>query len=178
MPISHPSSSYYRPATCYGACCTEHCHALPPASFNNAQTAPDGLWAGSTSLTRDFSTQVYRQRLLGFNSVRLPFSFRDFRLRGRTDYHSCTPASQDAIRRSVTPPGLDPYAWPLPQPRIPLTVSANGRCNVGMPDDVFDRLLWVINYYARSGFVVVIDNHVRLVASFASAVLCVPRIGI
>ena len=104
----------------------------------------DGLWAGDTSLTKDFSTQVgalgplllawarrlsawrtacrraraqhaffplntntwgrtrthvhmyacnaprpsqvYRMQLLGFNAVRLPFSFKDFSLPGRTDY--------------------------------------------------------------------------------------------
>lgn len=36
---------------------------------------------------------------------------------------------------------------------------ANGQCNIGMPNNVFDRFLWVINYYARSGFKVVIDDH-------------------
>ena len=35
-----------------------------------------GLWAGSTSLTQDFSTVVWRMQLLGFNAVRLPFSFQ------------------------------------------------------------------------------------------------------
>jgi hypothetical protein len=32
-------------------------------------------------------------------------SFRDFNLPGRTDYNWCTPASEDDIRKSVTPPG-------------------------------------------------------------------------
>lgn len=32
--------------------------------FNNAQTMVDGLWAGKTSLTNDFSTVVYRMQLL------------------------------------------------------------------------------------------------------------------
>ncbi len=37
-----------------------------------------GLWAGYNSLTQDFATVVWRQKLLGFNAVRLPFSFQVF----------------------------------------------------------------------------------------------------
>lgn len=61
--------------------------------------------SGRSSLTKDFGTQVYRMQLLGFNAVRLPFSFKDFALLGRRDYLICDPASMDDIRRSVTPPG-------------------------------------------------------------------------
>jgi hypothetical protein len=32
---------------------------------------------GSDSLTMDFATIVYRLQLLGFNAVRLPFSFQN-----------------------------------------------------------------------------------------------------
>ena len=35
-----------------------------------------GLWAGSTSLTADFATVIWRMQLLGFNTIRLPFSFQ------------------------------------------------------------------------------------------------------
>lgn len=49
----------------------------------------------------------------------------------------------------------------LPKPRVALTVSG-GRCNVGMPTNVFDRFLWVIKMYAQAGFKIVIDNHVWL----------------
>jgi hypothetical protein len=54
-------------------------------------------------------------------------------------------------------PGVNPYGKPLPKPRVPLTVG-NGQCNLGMPNNVFDRFLWVINLYARAGFKIVIDN--------------------
>ena len=73
-------------------------------SFNNGQTMVDGLWAGQSSLTLDFSTVAYRQALLGFNAVRLPFSFKDFEKPGRF-YWPCRVASEDEIRKSVTPPG-------------------------------------------------------------------------
>ena len=36
----------------------------------------DGLWQGPTALTQDFGTVAYRIQLLGFNAIRLPFSFQ------------------------------------------------------------------------------------------------------
>jgi hypothetical protein len=63
------------------------------------------MLSGQTSLTKDFSTQIYRQQLLGFNAVRLPFSFKDFNLPGRTDYNQCIQSSEQEIVKSVTPPG-------------------------------------------------------------------------
>ena len=40
-------------------------------------TWSDDCHTGSDSLTLDFATIVYRLQLLGFNAVRLPFSFSD-----------------------------------------------------------------------------------------------------
>lgn len=50
---------------------------------------------------------------------------------------------------------------PLPAPKAPL-LAKDGKCNIGMPSNTFDRFLWVINYFVKAGFVVVIDNHVWL----------------
>ena len=44
--------------------------------FETSATMVAGLWAGSSSLTQDFKTVVWRIKLLGFNAVRLPFSFK------------------------------------------------------------------------------------------------------
>jgi hypothetical protein len=84
-------------------------------------------------------------------------------------FYVCFPASETSLFCTVelervasyNSAGMNPYARPLPPPRIPVT-AANGRCNIGMPNNVFDRFLWVINYFARAGFIVVIDNHVWL----------------
>jgi hypothetical protein len=69
---------------------------------------------------------VYRQQLLGFNAVRLPFSFKDWNLPGRTDYMVCHTASTDDIRRTVTPPG----EWRVCAGDTPhvLTLSATRCC--------------------------------------------------
>ena len=47
-------------------------------------------WAGSTSLTQDFASIVYRMQLLGFNAIRLPFSFRDQALTPHYISYSCS----------------------------------------------------------------------------------------
>jgi len=49
--------------------------------FDDGNTGPDGLWAGSTSLTQDFANIMLRIKALGFNAVRLPFSFKVICLR-------------------------------------------------------------------------------------------------
>ena len=36
----------------------------------------DGLWAGSDSSTLDVATILLRMKALGFNAIRLPFSFK------------------------------------------------------------------------------------------------------
>ena len=50
--------------------------------FDVSSTMVDGLWAGSSSLTKDFPTVVWRLKLLGYNTIRLPFSFQACALPG------------------------------------------------------------------------------------------------
>jgi aryl-phospho-beta-D-glucosidase BglC (GH1 family) len=44
--------------------------------FETSSTAVDGLWEGPTALTQNFDTIAWRIKLLGFNAIRLPFSFQ------------------------------------------------------------------------------------------------------
>ena len=44
--------------------------------FETDATMCDGLYAGTTELTQDFAYVIWRMKLLGFNAVRLPFSFQ------------------------------------------------------------------------------------------------------
>lgn len=48
--------------------------------FETSATMVAGLWQGPTALSQDFSTVLYRIQLLGFNTIRLPFSFQVQRL--------------------------------------------------------------------------------------------------
>jgi aryl-phospho-beta-D-glucosidase BglC (GH1 family) len=51
-------------------------HGLNWFGFNVPMGVVDGLWAGGTDLTSDFSKIAYQLRLLGYNAVRLPFTHR------------------------------------------------------------------------------------------------------
>ena len=48
----------------------------PIRSCSTGNTIVDGLWAGSDSSTLDVATILLRMKALGFNAVRLPFSFK------------------------------------------------------------------------------------------------------
>jgi len=43
--------------------------------FNPGATMVDGMWNPSSGISYDFATVIYRWQLLGFNAIRLPFSF-------------------------------------------------------------------------------------------------------
>ena len=45
--------------------------------FNNRGTFFDGFWSKPDALRQDFATIIYRWQLLGFNTIRIPFSFVD-----------------------------------------------------------------------------------------------------
>ena len=49
--------------------------------FNAGLTAPGNLSKGYDSLSQDFPTIAWRLRGLGFNAIRLPFSFKHFLVR-------------------------------------------------------------------------------------------------
>jgi hypothetical protein len=55
-----------------------HTQGINWFGFNNGQTMVDGLWAGYQNATLgDFPTVLKRIKLLGFNGLRLPFTFQD-----------------------------------------------------------------------------------------------------
>lgn len=135
-------------------------HGLNYFGFNSGTTMVDGLWGGP-GLVSDFATVVHRQKLLGFNAVRLPFSFADLKnLSPKNFAQTCVMPTDAEIAQSVTPPGqVAPKAIaPLPYP--PHRVA--GQCNGYLPNDTtWNRFKWVVSFYARNGFYVLIDNHLR-----------------
>lgn len=46
------------------------------SGFETGTTMVGGLTYGTTALTEEFGTVLYRIQLLGFNTIRLPFSFQ------------------------------------------------------------------------------------------------------
>lgn len=128
--------------------------------FNNGGDMLNGLWSNDP-LQSDFATVVRRQRALGFNGVRLPFSFKDLAVSPARSYEfgcSSLPNAQE-IGASVTPPGQNAISAPeLASP----PARAPGRCNDYLPStSVWDRFVWVVKFFVDNGFYVMIDNHGR-----------------
>lgn len=128
--------------------------------FNNGQTMVDGVWGGP-GLALDFASVVHRQKLLGFNAVRLPFSFKDLKnLPPKSFVKPCNIPTAREVAASVVRPGVvvPKVIPPLPYPPH----RTEGQCNGYLPNDsTWNRYKWVVSFYARNGFYVLIDNHLR-----------------
>jgi hypothetical protein len=106
---------------------------------------------------------AWRIKLLGFNTIRLPFSFKEFGMAPRDPkYTTCSSAavSEEAMAASVTPPGVKLPAGALP-PRLRVPAGpSSGVCNDYIPmESVRTRFLWACKWLAANGFYVVIDDH-------------------
>jgi aryl-phospho-beta-D-glucosidase BglC (GH1 family) len=123
--------------------------------FNNAQTMVDGLWAGGTNAACDFGTILFQLRLLGFNAIRLPFTFSDLQKPVKDKKITCKVLTlEELYKRAKVKQRL----------RVPplAHVTLKGQlCNSYLPNDVatIDRFIWVIEEAVRQGLYVIIDYH-------------------
>lgn len=123
----------------------------------------DGLWA-QNSLSQDFATVVHRLKLLGFNAVRLPFSFQDLHNLPAKDWSGMwqSPAMAE-LANSTIPPGRQTQSGSAPPalPSPPQRHQAN-TCNDYLPcSSTYERFCWVVHFFTHNGFFVLIDNHLR-----------------
>ncbi|KAK9836719.1 hypothetical protein WJX74_006621 [Apatococcus lobatus] len=138
-------------------------HGVNYFGFDDANTMFDGLWGGSDSLAQDWATIVYRIQLLGFNAVRIPFSFKDLQASPKSFSQSCTQVSNSAVVSSVTNPyqgtasgvtAPNPFYQPPQQ---------SGVCNTYLPtDSTFNRLVYVTKSLTNAGIYVLLDNQFNL----------------
>lgn len=131
--------------------------------YENGQTNPDGLWGKvDDAIVADFVNVVWRMQLLGFNTIRLPFSFRDLESATPKDpkYATCKAITDAEMAASVTPPGVTPPAGPVPPIKAPVPAHNPTICNDYVPmDSMRNRFFWAMRYIAANGFYVVIDDH-------------------
>lgn len=155
-------------------CCSVITHALCEAStsclqginwfgFNNGSTMLDGLW-GQDAFSKDFATVVHRLQLLGFNAVRLPFSFQDLHNLPTRDWSGQwqPPATAD-LANGAMPRVRQMKAGHDPPPLLsPPHRSQANTCNDYLPSNsTYERFCWVVHFFAHNGFFVLIDNHLR-----------------
>ena len=101
--------------------------------FNTGTTAPDGLWGGGDAIAADFANIVWRQKMLGLNAVRLPFSFAQFTAPPASFVGSCADIDGPTLAAATLDPqvtGANTALAPslaAPPPRTP------GKCNDYLP---------------------------------------------
>lgn len=130
--------------------------------FNNEATMVDGLWSPG-GLSSDFATVVYRMQLLGFNAVRLPFSFKDlYNLNPRNLVFEYAIPSISQIQASVTNPSVSVPSGQVIPPMIAPPIRTAGKTNEYLPNNsTLERFLWTVNFFAKNGFYVLIGNHLK-----------------
>jgi aryl-phospho-beta-D-glucosidase BglC (GH1 family) len=127
------------------------------------QTMVDTLWETRFgSLGQDLATSIAILKALGFNAIRLPFSFEAFKLKPVDQVISpCEKTPMNKLKAFVTPPGQTfsglPFSGMKEWPEM-----KGGLCNAYLPtDQVIERFLYVANLFAKNCFYVLIDNHGR-----------------
>lgn len=134
--------------------------------FNNGNTMLDGLTTGNSSATTDFQAVAYQLKLLGFNAVRLPFTFDDVR-RMTKDQRvvNCSRSSKSDWASRASDPQLSPQPdfRAAPEPPISPYVRQEdaGSCNSYLPAAgiyTIERLLWSVQYLIAYGFYVVVSG--------------------
>ncbi|KAL3148715.1 hypothetical protein ABBQ38_014128 [Trebouxia sp. C0009 RCD-2024] len=135
-------------------------HGIAWYGFGNPGTdMVEGLQAAGDSQVEDFATVVFRMKALGFNTIKLPFSFDTLNAGSIRPFNDgCNLASVDTLRSGLTEGGKV-VASNAVFPTNPSPAYSGMSCNQYLPSDTMDRFLWVINYFATNGFYVVPDWH-------------------
>jgi hypothetical protein len=123
-------------------------------------------WVGG-----DFAATVHVVRLLGFNAVRLPFTFDDLQSAPLDVTRACPgqpPSIAELTKLAVSPKGPPKNSTALPPPPQPFWPpgygskggdSSGSGCNAYVPrgPTTLTRLLWTAEFLTRAGLYVVLD---------------------
>lgn len=125
--------------------------------FNNSDML-NGMW-NYDGLSGDFETTVLRLKALGFNAVRLPFTFAILNGAIQSTYNrnNLAPASKAQLIVNLSNP-----AYSITGKNLPALSYTSGQSYVNqyLPNtNVMARFIYVINFFAKNGFYVLIDNH-------------------
>lgn len=125
--------------------------------FNNSDML-NGMW-NYDGLSGDFETTVRRLKALGFNAVRLPFVFANINgiVQNTYQYSSLSPATTEQLVSNLTNP-----SYSISGKIFPNLAYTSGQFYVNQylpANTVMDRFMYVINFFAKNGFYVLIDNH-------------------
>ena len=102
----------------------------------------------------DFATNVQAIYALGFDTIVIPFTFESLEISPKSANTSCA-TTADQFREAITPLNITYALKPIPM--IPYQVT--GYCNDYLStNSTLDRFYFVVDYLARNGFYVVLQN--------------------
>ena len=125
--------------------------------FNNSDML-NGMW-NYDGLSGDFETTVLRLKALGFNAVRLPFTFAILNGTIQSTYNrnNLAQASNAQLIANLSNP-----SYLINGKSLPALSYTSGQSYVNQylsNTNVMARFIYVINFFAKNGFYVLIDNH-------------------
>ena len=125
--------------------------------YNNGQIV-NGLWNWD-SIGGDFQTTVHRLKALGFNAVRLPFSFGDIINQPYTNvvHTGVKPATTSQLIANLTDPNYPINSKKFPV--LPYNLAQTNSNDIIPQTTAMADFIWMIDFFARNGFYVLVDNH-------------------
>ena len=131
--------------------------------FDDGNTMFDGLLDSGSSFSQDFQVQVQRILALGFNMVKIPFSFNDLSmLQPQSFLLNCTLPTTAQVQAATTNPNVTvPPGRGVPILPTAAATVINGTCNSYLPNDsVLNRFLYVVDFLASNDLYVMLSNNV------------------
>ena len=131
--------------------------------FDDGNTMFAGLLDSGSSFSQDFQVQVQRILALGFNMVKIPFSFNDLSmLQPQSFLLNCTLPTDAQVQSATTNPNVTvPPARSVPVLPTAAATVINGTCNSYLPNDsVLNRFLYVVDFLASNNLYVMLSNNV------------------
>jgi hypothetical protein len=125
--------------------------------FNNGQIV-NGLW-NYDGIGGDFETTVLRLKALGFNAVRLPFSFSDILNQPYSNvvHNGVTPATTAQLITNLTDPNYSIAGKTFPS--LTYSLPQTNSNDIIPQTTALADFIWMIDFFARNGFYVLVDNH-------------------
>ncbi|KAK9830825.1 hypothetical protein WJX74_009052 [Apatococcus lobatus] len=121
-------------------------------------TLPSPAGGAPPASSADFSTIVQILYALGFNTIKIPFTFAGLAAPPTRVQTSCTRVTIAQLAAALTPPGIS-YALPkFPVLPNPITLPA-GQCNTYLSNtSTIARLAFITNFLTQNGFYVVLQD--------------------
>eukprot|EP00891_Asterochloris_glomerata_P000143 jgi/Astpho2/143/fgenesh1_pg.00004_%23_47_t len=117
---------------------------------------------GTNSINKDWLTNMYRGKMMGFNAVRIEWSWDGLNTAPIDFTGACTVATTAQIQATITPPSDAPTLLATSGATLPMAPPnvTSDVCNANMPNDsTFNRYVWLVWQMCGEGMYVSMTYH-------------------